>query len=77
MILNILANLAHFAQSYFSLIFNAINTYNYFWFDLTNKKIAVIEDKNLAKRDQCLQLFSSGANDQTDLKNILPTRRNE
>ena len=35
--LNILAHLAHLDQSYFSLIFNAINTYNCFWFDLTIK----------------------------------------
>jgi len=37
-ILSILAHLAHLAQSYFSLIFSAINTYNCSWFDLTNKK---------------------------------------
>ena len=37
-ILNTLAHLAHLAQFYFSLIFSAINTYNCFWFDLTNKK---------------------------------------
>ena len=28
-ILSILAHLAHLAQSYFSMIFSAINTYNY------------------------------------------------
>ena len=38
-ILSILAHLAHLAQSYFSLIFSAINTYNCSWFNLTNKKI--------------------------------------
>jgi len=37
-ILNILAHLAHLAQSYFSLIFSATNTYNCSQFDLTNKK---------------------------------------
>ena len=37
-ILNTLAHLAHLAQFYFSLIFSAINAYNYFWFVLTNKK---------------------------------------
>ena len=37
-ILSILAHLAHLAQSYFSLIFSAINTYNSSWFDQTNKK---------------------------------------
>ena len=36
--LSIFAHLAHLAQFYFSLIFSAINTYNCFWFDLTNKK---------------------------------------
>ena len=36
--LNILAHLAHLAQSYFSLIFSAFNTYNCSWFNLTNKK---------------------------------------
>ena len=44
-ILNILAHLAHWAQSYFSLIFSAINTYNYFCFDLS--------DKSMVKSDQC------------------------
>ena len=39
MILSILAHLAHLAQSYFSLIFSSINTYNYSWFELTNEKI--------------------------------------
>ena len=34
----ILAHLNHLAQFYFSLIFSAINTFNCFWFDLTNKK---------------------------------------
>ena len=58
-ILNSLAHLAHLAQSYFSLIFSATNTYNCFWFDLTNKKISVTEDKSMVKSDQCLQLFSS------------------
>ena len=38
-ILSILAHLAHLAQSFFSLIFSAINTYNCSWFDLTSKKI--------------------------------------
>ena len=37
-ILIILAHLAHLAQSYFSLIFSAINTYNCFWFHLINEK---------------------------------------
>ena len=37
-ILNTLAHLAHLAQFYFSLIFSAINTYNCFWFDLTERK---------------------------------------
>ena len=37
-ILIISAHLAHLAQFYFSLIFSAINTFNCFWFDLTNKK---------------------------------------
>ena len=37
-VLNILAHLTHLAQSYFCLIFSAINTYNCFWFDQTNKK---------------------------------------
>ena len=37
-ILSILAHWAHLAQSYFSLIFSAINTYNCFWFDLTEKR---------------------------------------
>ena len=37
-ILSILAHLAHLAQSCFSLIFSAINTYNYFQFDLIDKK---------------------------------------
>ena len=37
-ILNILAHLAHLARFYFSLIFSAINTYNYFHFDLIDKK---------------------------------------
>ena len=57
--LNILAHLAHLAQSYFSLIFSAINTYNCFWFDLINKKNSVTEDKSMVKSDQCLRLFSS------------------
>ena len=56
---NILAHLAHLAQSYFSLIFSAINTYNCFWFDLTIKKNLVTEDKSMVKNDQCLRLFSS------------------
>ena len=38
MILSILAHLDHLAQSYFSLIFSEINTYNGSWLDLTNKK---------------------------------------
>ena len=38
-ILSILAHLAHLAQSYFSLIFSAINTYNCSGLILTNKKI--------------------------------------
>ena len=50
-ILNILAHLAHLAQFYFSLIFSAINTYNCFWFDLTNKKNSVTEDKSMVKND--------------------------
>ena len=36
---NILAHLAHLAQFYFSQIFITINTYNCFWFHLTNEKI--------------------------------------
>ena len=55
-VLSILAHLAHLAQSYFSLIFSAVNTYN---FDLTNMKKKVTENRNLVKRDQCFQLFSS------------------
>ena len=60
-ILNTLAHLAHLAQFYFSLIFSAINTYNCFWFDLTEKKekILVTEVKSMVKSDQCLRLFSS------------------
>ena len=58
-ILSILAQLAHLAHSYFSLIFSIINVYNCSRFDLTNKKIAVTEDKSLVKSEQHLQLFSS------------------
>ena len=58
-ILNILAHLAHLPQSYFSLFFSAINTNNCFWFDLTNKKNSVTEDKSMVKSHQCLWLFSS------------------
>ena len=46
----ILAHLAHLAQFYFSLIFSA--SFNCFWFDLTNKKNLVTEDKNMVKSDQ-------------------------
>ena len=35
---NILAHLAHLAQFYFSVIFSAINTYNCFWFEVTDKR---------------------------------------
>jgi len=56
-ILNILAHLAHLAQSYFSLIFSATNTYNCSQFDLTNKKVAVTEDKSSVKSEQRLRLF--------------------
>ena len=53
-ILNISAHLAHLAQSYFSLIFSAVNTYNCFWFDLTK-----FQWLKMVKSDQCLRLFSS------------------
>ena len=53
-ILIILAHLAHLAQSYFSLIFSAVNTYNCFWFDLTK-----FQWLKMVKSDQCLRLFSS------------------
>ena len=53
-ILIILAHLAHLAQSYFSLIFSAVNTYNCFWFDLTK-----FQWLKMVKSDQYLRLFSS------------------
>ena len=56
-ILNILAHLAHLAQSYFSLIFSATNTYNCFQFEQINKNSC--SDKSLMKSEQRLQLFSS------------------
>ena len=58
-ILNISAHLAHLAQSYYSLIFSTTNANNCFWFDLTNKKNSVTEDKSMVKSHQCLWLFSS------------------
>ena len=59
LILSILAHQAHLAQSHFSLIFRAINTYNRSWFDLIEKRFAVTRDNSLVKSDQCLRLFSS------------------
>ena len=58
-ILSIWAHRAHLAQSYFSLIFSAFNTYNCSWFNLTNKKFAATDDENIVKSGQCLCLFSS------------------
>ena len=57
-ILNILAHLAHLAQFYFSLIFSAINTYNFSWLNLTNEKISVSEDKSLVESGQSLRHLS-------------------
>ena len=43
-VLSTLGHQAHLAQSYFSLIFSAINTYNCLWFNLTLWRIAITED---------------------------------
>ena len=55
--LNILAHLAHLAQSYFSLIFSAINTYNCLWFDLTNRKICSDWKQKHSKKWSVLTTF--------------------
>ena len=57
MILSISAHLAHLAQSYFFLIFSAINTYNCSWFDLTNRRFAVTEKKKLGEKWLMLTTF--------------------
>ena len=56
-IFSILAHLAHLAQSYFSLIFSAINTYNCSWFDLTNKKICSDWRQKLGEKWPMLTTF--------------------
>ena len=55
-ILSNLAHLAHLAQSYFSLTFSAINTYNCDWFNLTNKKNY---NDWRQKLEKCLQLLAA------------------
>ena len=55
--LNILAHLTHLAQSYFFLIFSAINTYNCFWFDLTNRKICSDWKQKLGEKWPTLTTF--------------------
>ena len=59
-ILSILAHLAHLAQFYFSLIFSAINTYNCFWFDLTNKKNQWLKTKAWWKIINAYDFFPHG-----------------
>ena len=56
-ILSILAHLAHLALSYFFLIFSAINTYNCFWFDLTNRKICSDWKQKLGEKWPTLTTF--------------------
>ena len=56
-ILSILAHLAHLAQSYFSLIFSAINTFNCFWFNLTNGEICNEWGRRLGEKWQMLTPF--------------------
>ena len=56
-ILNISADIAHLAQSYFSLIFSATNTYNCSWFDLTNKKICSDWKQKLGEKWPMLTTF--------------------
>ena len=58
--MNILAHLAHLAQFYFSLIFSAINTYNCFWFDLTNKKNQWLKTKAWWKVINAYDFFPHG-----------------
>ena len=56
-ILSILAHLVHLAQSYFSLIFSAINTCNCSRFDLTNKKIYSDWKQKLVEKWPLLMTF--------------------
>ena len=56
-ILSVLAHLAHLAQSYFSLIFSAINAYNCSQFDLTNNKICNDWRQKLAEKWPMLVTF--------------------
>ena len=56
-ILGISAHRAHLAQSYFSLIFRAFNTYNCSWFNLTNKKICSDWKRKHGKKWPMLMTF--------------------
>ena len=56
-ILIVLDHLAHFAQSYFSLIFSAINKYNCSWFDLIHKKICSDWRQKLGEKRPMLTTF--------------------
>ena len=54
---SILAYLAHLAQSLLSLIFSVISTYNFSWFDLTNKKIWLDRRQRLGEKWPMLTTF--------------------